>query len=53
MLFKTNSNLKDVSSFDPVKCRMAKEKTQTFDKDEIPMGCCEGCWSGCVGGPHR
>ena len=45
--------LKGIESFNPKACQIEGKKSQKFDKDEVPMGCCEGCWSGCIGGPHR
>lgn len=53
MLFKSNKELKGIESFAPNACQIESKKAQKFDKDEVPMGCCEGCWSGCIGGPHR
>lgn len=53
MLFKSNKELKGVESFNPKACQIEVKKSQQFDKDEVPMGCCEGCWSGCIGGPHK
>ena len=53
MLFKSNKELKGIESFNPKACQIEGKKSQKFDKDEVPMGCCEGCWSGCIGGPHR
>ena len=53
MLFKSNKELKGIESFNPKACQIEGKKSQKFDKDEVPMGCCEGCWSGCIGGPQH
>lgn len=51
MLF--NKKFKGIESFDPAKCEEERQKHPSFQKGEVPMGCCEGCWSGCIGGPQR
>lgn len=53
MKFKTNNELKGVKDFALSDCKINNEGAQKFDKDEVPMGCCEGCWSGCIGGPQK
>lgn len=53
MLFKIGNELKGVKNFTPSSCKIENKESRKFDKDEVPMGCCEGCWSGCIGGPHR
>lgn len=53
MLFKTNKELKGIENFTPSMCKNGNIASQKFDKDEVPMGCCEGCWSGCIGGPQH
>lgn len=53
MLFKTNKELKGVENFTPSKCKIGTKDSQKFDKDEVPMGCSEGCWSSCIGFPNR
>lgn len=53
MLFKTKKELKGVESFSSSMCKIENKDSQKFDKDEVPMGCCEGCWSGCIGGPQH
>ena len=35
------------------KAYIENNESPKFDKDEVPMGCCEGCWSGCIGGPQH
>lgn len=46
MLFKDKNNIKGVESFDPEKCQIEKERTMKFEKDNIAMGCSEGCFAG-------
>lgn len=49
MLFNTKKQLKGIESFDLEKCLVEKEKNIRFLADDIAMGCCEGCWSDCIG----
>lgn len=53
MLFDKEQNFQGIESFDPSQCEMEKKKLDAFDKDEIAMGCSEGCWSGCIGSCRR
>lgn len=53
MIFRTDKELKGMESFDPKKCKVEKEKKPDFKKDDIAMGCSEGCWSSCIGFPTR
>ena len=41
MLFDKKKRVKGIESFNPELCEV--------DKDEIAMGCSQGCWSGCIG----
>ena len=47
MLFKEEE--KCIECFDPSQCKMEEKCNSKFEKDEIAMGCSEGCWSGCIG----
>lgn len=49
MLFENNDDIKGIESFDPNLCYLEKNKLTIFAHDEVAMGCCEGCWSGCIG----
>lgn len=53
MLFDKEKRFKGIESFDPSKCEMEKGKKETFEKDDVAMGCSEGCWSGCIGTCRR
>lgn len=46
MLFEKEKQLKGVESFDPSKCVIKDPSSTTFEKDEVPMGCSEGCFAG-------
>ncbi len=49
MLFDKKKRVKGIESFNPELCEVEKEKHEVFDKDELAMGCSQGCWSGCIG----
>lgn len=49
MLFDNNGAIKGIDAFDPDLCSEEKDKLTIFVHDEVAMGCCEGCWSGCIG----
>ena len=49
MIFGSDEQLKGIESFDPEKCAIEVKKLDIFENDEVAMGCCEGCWSGCIG----
>ena len=53
MLFKSSKELKGIEGFDPKTCQIESKESPKFDTDEVPMGCCEGCWTGCIGGPQH
>ena len=53
MIFKTDKKIKGMESFDPTRCKVGNEKEKPFNNDDVAMGCCEGCWSGCIGFPTR
>ena len=56
MLFKKNKkkfDVKRIESFDPSLCKMEKFKHVTFSKDDVAMGCSDGCWDGCIGTCRR
>lgn len=50
-LIEENQNKSNggINAFDPELCSIEKSKLVVFEHDEIAMGCCEGCWSGCIG----
>ena len=53
MLFNEKQEITGIDSFDPTKCRMEAEKKMEFEKDDVAMGCSEGCWDGCIGSCRR
>lgn len=48
-LFNSENIMKGIEAFRPELCSIEKEKLEIFERDEVAMGCCEGCWSGCIG----
>lgn len=49
MIFDNKDRVKGIECFDPSKCELEKTRLDIFENDEVAMGCCEGCWSGCIG----
>ncbi len=53
MLFREDQKAKGIESFDPERCKVEKKRNAEFLKDEVAMGCTDGCWSGCIGSCRR
>ncbi len=53
MVFNKEQDFQGIEGFNPSLCEMEKKKLDAFEKDDIAMGCSEGCWSGCIGSCRR
>lgn len=54
-MFNKEKKMKDIDKFDVSLCRMKKDqnKLTAFKKDDVAMGCSDGCWDGCIGTCRR
>lgn len=56
MLFSKKSKedgMNAIASFDPSLCEVNEGVTNVFEKDDVAMGCSQGCYSGCIGTCRR
>lgn len=54
-MFNKEKKMKDIDKFDVSLCRIKKDQNKliAFKKDDVAMGCSDGCWDGCIGTCRR